>query len=163
MDTIIRDAGESDFGQLHELFAEENKFHSKLVPDYIQATHHVLTQEELQTFLTSQKYHLFVCEKELELLGAVLISFREEREDRWKKSRTIVYIEDLIVTASARRGGIGKQLIKAVHTWAVSRGIQSIELHVWEANTGTRQFYESVGFMSVQQRMSLPVQGDELA
>ena len=89
---------------------------------------------------------------------------REEREDRWKKSRTIGYIigyiKDLIVTASARRGGIGKRLLKAVHAWAVSRGIQTIELHVWEANTDTRQFYESIGFMSVQRMMSLSVQGD---
>ena len=66
------------------------------------------------------------------------------------------------MTASARRCGIGKQLIKAVEAWVVSQGIQTIELHVWEENKGTRQFYESIGFMSVQRRMSLSVQGKKI-
>ena len=162
MDTVIREAIESDFEQLQELFIEENKFHSKLVPDYIQTTNNVLTQEEFQTFLTNQNYQVIVCEKRHELLGAVLISLQEERENRWKRPRTTGFIEDLIVTASARRCGIGKQLIKAVEAWVVSQGIQTIELHVWEENKGTRQFYESIGFMSVQRRMSLSVQGEKI-
>ena len=157
MDTVIREAIESDFEQLKELFIEENKYHSKLVPDYIQTAHNVLTQEEFQSFLTNQNYQLFVCEKRHELLGAVLISLQEERENRWKRPRTTGFIEDLIVTVSARRCGIGTQLIKAAEAWVVSQGIQTIELHVWEENTGTRQFYESIGFLSVQRRMSLSV------
>ena len=56
MDTVIREAIESDFEQLQKLFIEENKFHSELVPDYIQTIHNVLTIEELQTFLTDQNY-----------------------------------------------------------------------------------------------------------
>jgi len=82
MDTEIREAIESDFEQLQELFVEENKFHSKLVPDYIQSTHNVLTQEEFQKFLINQNYHIIVCEKRHELLGAVLVSLQEERENR---------------------------------------------------------------------------------
>ena len=150
---IIREALNSDFKQLCKLFLEENRFHAELVPEYIQTTSEVLTQEELQTFIASSTGCLFVCEHERKLLGAVIVSLKEERENRWKKARLVGYIEDLVVTSTACGRGIGKRLLDEARKWVLSHGVQTIELHVWERNVGARSFYASLGLKDVQRRM----------
>ncbi|MFN2108647.1 MAG: GNAT family N-acetyltransferase [Anaerolineae bacterium] len=153
MNIQIREAGIADFERLSALFVEENRFHAQLVPAYIQVTSPVLTREELQAFLDSRTHQLYVCEDGDTLLGAVIVSLKDTAQDRWNRPRLCGYIEDLIVTATARGHGVGRQLMQATRRWVASQGVQTIELHVWEANTGARRFYESLGLHSVQQRM----------
>ncbi|MGC9394598.1 MAG: GNAT family N-acetyltransferase [Anaerolineae bacterium] len=154
MNRRIREAGMADFDRLRALFVEENEFHAQLVPAYIQVTPHVLTREELQAFLDSRTHRLFVCEDGDTLLGAVIVSLKDTAEDRWNKPRRCGYIADLIVTTTAQGHGIGRQLMQAARRWVVSQGVQTIELHVWEANAGAYRFYESLGLRSVQCRMT---------
>lgn len=150
----IREAGIADFDRLCALFAEENRFHAQLVPAYIQMTSQVLTREELQASLDRRTHQLYVCEDGDALLGAVIVSLRDTVEDRWNKSHLYGYIEDLIVTATARGRGVGRRLMQAARCWVTSQGVQTIELHVWEANTGACRFYESLGLRSVQRRLT---------
>ena len=109
MKVKIREASLVDYEDLCMLFAEENQFHARLVPQYIQTTPNLLTREELEGFLTD--------------------SFSNQGR------------------------GMGKRLMEAARHWVVSQGIQSIELHVWDVNTGARHFYESLGLTSVRRRM----------
>jgi ribosomal protein S18 acetylase RimI-like enzyme len=153
MNTQIREACSSDFEVLCTLFAEENRFHASLVPAYIKIAAPVLTQEELGEFLSCRTSRLFVCQKDDALLGAILVSLRDGPKERWRQPRRTGYIEDLTVTAAAQGQGIGKQLMQAAHDRVLLQGIQIIELHVWEANTGARHFYEALGLHSVQRRM----------
>jgi ribosomal protein S18 acetylase RimI-like enzyme len=150
----VREARGADFERLSALFAEENRFHAQLVPAYVQVTSPVLTREELRAFLDSPTDRLFVCEDGVDLLGAVIVSLQNSPEDRWNKSRLCGYIEDLIVTATARGRGVGRQLMQAARRWVMAQGVQTIELHVWETNTGARHFYESLGLLTVQCRMT---------
>ncbi len=150
----VREARAADFERLSALFSEENEFHAQLVPAYIQTTPHVLTREELQMFLDSRTLRLFVCEEGDALLDAVIVALQETAGERWNKPRFCGYIEDLIVTATARGRGVGRQLMQAARRWVVSQGVQTIELHVWEANVGACHFYESLGLQTVQRRMT---------
>lgn len=150
----VRAARAADFDGLVALFSEENELHVRLVPAYIQATAQVLTRKELQTFLDSRTCRLFVCEEGDTLLGVIIVSLQETAGLRWNRPRLYGYIEDLIVTASARERGVGRQLMQAAQRWVASQGVQTIELHVWEVNTGARRFYESLGLQTVQRRMT---------
>ncbi|MBN1660793.1 MAG: GNAT family N-acetyltransferase [Anaerolineae bacterium] len=153
MNVKVREADESDFESLCTLFAEENRFHASLVPEYIKTTPQVLTQEELRDFLTSNTKRLFICENESALLGAIIVSLKDESENRWNQSRRTGYIDDLIVTKTARGRGVGRQLMEIARDWVLSQGVQVIELHVWEANVVACRFYESLGLKSIQRRM----------
>lgn len=153
MNGQVREANASDFAALCTLFAEENRFHAALVPEYIKTTPQILTQEEWRDFLTSSTTRVFVCAHEAALLGAIIVAVKDEPENRWQQSRRTGYIEELIVTQTARGRGIGKQLMEIARDWVLSQGVQVMELHVWEANTGAWRFYESLGLKSVQRRM----------
>ena len=150
----IRSAKLSDYDSLCRLFEEENRFHVQLVPAYVRATTDVLTREELQAFLESQTQHLVVCAGATDLIGVILISLQDQREDRWKPARRIGYIEELTVAADARGQGIGKLLMQAAREWVLSKGVQTIELHVWEANVPAQRFYERLGLRNVRRRMT---------
>jgi GNAT superfamily N-acetyltransferase len=50
------------------------------------------------------------------------------------------------VAPEARRGGVGKELIESVATWARGWGGTRIVLWVFGANEGALRFYERLGF-----------------
>lgn len=58
----------------------------------------------------------------------------------------------LAVTASARRQGIGQQLLEVVITAARSARIKQILLHVAVANTTAQKLYQRLGFTTIGQR-----------
>lgn len=154
MNILVRDARDSDFKQLVALFSEENRFHAKLVPDYIQITDDLLTKTELHEFITSEDTHIFVCETESQVVGAVIVGICKRKEDRWNKSLETAYIGDLIVSVHARRMGVGKRLMTEAMAWARTKNLDSVELHVWQSNSKAIRFYESLGFTTIQHRMT---------
>jgi ribosomal protein S18 acetylase RimI-like enzyme len=57
-------------------------------------------------------------------------------------------LEDLFVEESARRSGLGEQLVVAAIERAGERGCYRVELDVNEANTAAVALYEKLGFTS---------------
>jgi ribosomal protein S18 acetylase RimI-like enzyme len=57
-------------------------------------------------------------------------------------------LEDLFVEESARRSGLGEQLVVAAIERAASRGCARVELDVNETNTAAVALYEKLGFTS---------------
>ena len=56
------------------------------------------------------------------------------------------WLEDLFVDSSARRVGLGRELVKASIDRAAERGCRRIELDVSEANASALALYEELGF-----------------
>jgi ribosomal protein S18 acetylase RimI-like enzyme len=56
------------------------------------------------------------------------------------------WLEDLFVSAAARRSGLGRALVEAAIAQATARDARRIELDTKEANAPARALYESLGF-----------------
>jgi ribosomal protein S18 acetylase RimI-like enzyme len=56
------------------------------------------------------------------------------------------WLEDLYVTESGRRRGVGRALVETALERASARGARRIELDTSEANAAARALYESLGF-----------------
>ena len=61
----------------------------------------------------------------------------------WKGK--ILYLDDIVVTQSQRRSGIGKQLIHNVLEKAHQQGVNQIRWQVLEWNTPAIEFYKKIG------------------
>ena len=61
------------------------------------------------------------------------------------------YLDELIVTAAARRSGCGRALVQAASSWARLRGARQLLLTVWEGNRAATRFYAALGFARVSQ------------
>lgn len=57
-----------------------------------------------------------------------------------------VEITGLVVDASARRSGIGSDLVAAIESWALENGLQEVFLRTNIVRTESHPFYERLGF-----------------
>ena len=57
-----------------------------------------------------------------------------------------VYVQDIMVTASARRTGVGRALMDQIRRFMAERGIRRIDLQVLVGNDAALAFYRSQGF-----------------
>lgn len=150
---IIRNAKETDLMDLQVLFREENKFHSMLIPEYVRETEDVLRRQELTELIEDDNTILLVAESNSNVVGAIILSIKQISGPRWKYSYESGFIEDIIVSRNYQKKGVGKLLVKNSEKWLISKGAKSLELHVWESNKNARQFYEHMGFESIQRKM----------
>src|SRR5271170_7846861 len=56
-------------------------------------------------------------------------------------------LESIVVAENARRKGIGKDLLRAVSTWALAHGAWRMELEVRAGNENAIRFYERAGLL----------------
>jgi ribosomal-protein-alanine N-acetyltransferase len=61
-------------------------------------------------------------------------------------------LENIVVAPSARRRGIGKQLMEALLTQATQANSRAVFLEVRESNTTARRLYESMGLAETGRR-----------
>jgi ribosomal protein S18 acetylase RimI-like enzyme len=69
----------------------------------------------------------------------------------------LLNIHDLVVHASARRRGVGRQLIARLEEIARQRGCCKLTLEVLSENRAARSVYEAVGFASYELHPALGV------
>jgi ribosomal protein S18 acetylase RimI-like enzyme len=66
------------------------------------------------------------------------------------------WLEALWVDPSARRAGLGSELIEAVAAWSRDRGAARLELSVTACNGPARALYTRAGFLETGRRRPLP-------
>ena len=101
-----------------------------------------LTTLELQRdgFDDSPAFRCIVAERDSSILGLALLY---ERYSTWKGST--LYLEDLIVTESARGQGIGKALLYECIAMTKRGGYKRLEWQVLDWNEPAIEFYKKMG------------------
>ena len=101
-----------------------------------------ITEETLLTygFGENQMFKFFVAESDDEIIGIALFY---ERFSTWKGPT--IHLEDLIVTQSKRKLGIGKALYGKVLQYAYTNNYKRVAWEVLDWNTNAIEFYENSG------------------
>ncbi len=79
------------------------------------------------------------------VIGFVSIAIIDERSPFFRPMR-YARIGTLGVDAARRGQGIGRALMQAAETWALSRGAEELHLNVWAFNQRARAFYDELGY-----------------
>ena len=58
------------------------------------------------------------------------------------------------MAASARRRGIGTALMERAEAWALERGVDVVELTVYDFNTAARALYDKLGYETRHQQLA---------
>lgn len=88
------------------------------------------------------------------VLGFVEARIYDTPSDPSLARRVRLYVEALVVAPAARRCGVGRRLVMAVHEWGARRGAEQVVLTVWEGNAAAEGFYRSLGFARVSQLLA---------
>ncbi|WHE06010.1 GNAT family N-acetyltransferase [Thermoanaerobacterium thermosaccharolyticum] len=67
------------------------------------------------------------------------------------------YIDDLCVSSTHRRKGVGRMLFKYIVDYAKKLGTDTLELTVWEFNSDAIKFYDGLGMTTRNRRMELKI------
>lgn len=121
--------------QVHALIVELAVFEQE--PDAVEVT---VADLERDGFGQEKLFHCFVAETSEGIAGMAMVY---PRYSTWKGP--VIHLEDLIVTESARGGGLGAALFEEVIRYGERLGVKRICWEVLDWNEPAIKFYESRG------------------
>lgn len=153
MPIIIRAAKATDVKHIFRLICE--------LAEYEKAPEEVVTSESIllrDGFGEHPLFHCFVAEKSNgEIAGMALYYIKYST---WKGP--CIFLEDIVVSQTERRGGIGKMLFDAVVKEAVNRGSLRMEWQVLDWNEPAIRFYEKYQPEILKEWLNYRMSGDQL-
>jgi diamine N-acetyltransferase len=150
----IREATANDIPGLAALQVEINDLHVAALPHiFRRVVADAQTEAFLWPFVEDEGTHLFVAEEAGQLAGYVALRLADAPETPIHVPRRWVSLDTVVVAQAFRRRGIGAMLVEHVHAWANDRGVDYVDLTVFEFNDAARAFYEQLGYVTVSRRM----------
>ncbi len=156
----IRRAAEADLDQALALFHEFHEFHVRGVPDRLRVPHpydDAAARETLLGILHNTDAALFVAKEDERLLGLAEVYLRRDTPHPAAIEYVYGYLQSLIVTASIRRRGLGRQLVAAAEQWSREHGASEMRLACWEFAEGPLPFYEALGYRTMKRTLVHPL------
>jgi GNAT superfamily N-acetyltransferase len=152
----VRRANEADLGQVLALFHEFHEFHVRGVPDRLRIPHpydDAAARDTLHGILHNVDAALIVAEEHRRLVGLAEVYLRHDTPHPAAIEYTYGYLQSLIVTASLRRSGLGRQLVAAAEQWSHEHGATEMRLACWEFADGPLPFYEALGYRTMKRTL----------
>jgi len=159
MPITVRLAKKQDHPAVERLLRQIAQLHADLRPDVFRPASCKYDKKRYYGLLRHRNTPVLIAQNERgEVLGyAMLLMKTIGRKHPVFRPRRILYIDDLCVDEAARGQGIGTALMGAVRELARERGLERIELNVWERNEGAMRFYEQMGFQTQRRGLETEV------
>jgi ribosomal protein S18 acetylase RimI-like enzyme len=153
-DINIRAASLRDLDGVYQVFLLSDTLHRQVHPEIFQQTlEPETTKEYLISAIKSKDAALFIAEHRDEIVGGILAWVCHTPNNPVFVPRKYLNIENLIVAQGFRRQGIGKALMEHIQHWSEERGIEQIQLTVWDFNQAAREFYKNLGYLTLHCQM----------
>jgi GNAT superfamily N-acetyltransferase len=152
MTVLVRRAVPADGPRIIELDRELARFEELPPPDESEAA------RLLAWIFETHRLEAFVAELDGKIEGIALFyeglgSFR---------AKPFLYLEDLVVSESARGRGVGEALMAALAREVVARGALRLDWAVLDWNTRAMRFYERLGAHRPTTWIRYSIEGEEL-
>lgn len=148
---MVRKATENDISAISELYREQFREMSKLIPDFIKEGDQSI--EFLEKSISNNESDILVYENDGIIVGFILLQAKVRPDFDFMLPGKFCYIMDIIVTEKERNKGFGTALMNSAKDWAKDRDCSFINLDVLANNHGAIALYEKLGFMPKAQEM----------
>jgi GNAT superfamily N-acetyltransferase len=160
MTIAVRVATLLDYEALCDLLEEVDRAHRDALPDLFQATAGPARDfTYIRALITDRDYGVFVAELEnagdrnAVLVGCLVIIARASPDIPILVPMRYAMVDTLVVKHACRGSGVGHQLMQHAEGWVREKGLDRIELNVFEFNQDARIFYERLGYTTLSRRM----------
>ena len=148
---MIRKATMSDIPTISELYREQFREMSKLIPDFIKEGDQ--SKEFIENTITNKESDILVYENNGIAVGFILLQAKTRPDFPFMLPGKYCYIMDIIVTESHRGKGFGTNLMKSAKNWAKEHDCIFINLDVLVNNPDAIKLYSKLGFIPKAQEM----------
>jgi ribosomal protein S18 acetylase RimI-like enzyme len=150
----IRTASPSDLDGVYQVFLLSDNLHRQAHPEIFQQTHEPeSTKEYLINAIKSEDAAVLIAEHHGEIIGGILAWVRQTPNNPVFVPRTYLNIDNLVVAQEFRRQGVGSALMEHIQHWSEERGIEQIQLNVWDFNKAAHEFYKNLGYLTLHCQM----------
>ena len=146
-DVMIRNAKKDDIKAICFLSNEVNAEHSEAMPDTFAKI--ALSDRDADywlAYLARDDAHILLIEFEGSIKGMAAVSIPTGLKPSFLVDKRVCNLSTIVVARSARRQGLGKQLILAVERYAHENDASEVLLEVMQFNQLAIAFYRSVGY-----------------
>ncbi len=131
-----------------------HEHHVAAVPDVFSRVELAVPEETYAALLADADCDVFLAERGGAIAGYAVL-FHRRAAYNFLVPRTFAFIDNLGVTETHRRAGVGRRLFAACAAAAKARGAIQLELECWEANREAVQFYAEMGMRLKRRRLAL--------
>jgi ribosomal protein S18 acetylase RimI-like enzyme len=154
MELTIREATAADYAAIGDIFAEADDLHRQHLPHIFQKPPGPAREQEyILGLLADESVGLFLAQLGGQVVGLVCVLARAAPAVPMFVPRRYANVDSLVVQQGFRRRGIGRALMERVQAWAQDKGLDHIELHVWDFNQEAIAFYQQLGYENLSRRM----------
>jgi ribosomal protein S18 acetylase RimI-like enzyme len=151
---LIRQATMDDYAGLCAIFREVDALHVEAQPQVFRDPGDAARPRAyIASIVNDENACLWVAEHEGQIVGLLKIAIQKTRDIPILVPRCYAEIDTLAVAKQYHRRGIGRTLMEAAERWASERGVDQIELSVWEFNEQARAFYAALGYRTASRKM----------
>jgi diamine N-acetyltransferase len=158
---VVREANSGDAATIARLNDVVQALHYEAFPDRFNEPGGALVEPAFLRMLkplgaSQPETKAWVCvDQHDEAIGYVLAVLRERPANPFTKAARWIELDQICVLDEARGLGAGRLLATSVVDWARDRGVELLELSVWDFNAGARAFFDSLGFTPLWRRQAL--------
>lgn len=145
----IRNAVESDYFAINELYFETYSSYHKNIPEsYHKTPKTVLPKGTFLNMIDDNDSLIIVAEIEKKVIGMLYANIEIYNGDEVTTSYRRVSISEIAVTANHIGRGVGAKLMNHAEEWAKRKNIKELTVLVYSFNKKAIGFYEKNGFES---------------
>jgi len=158
-DLIIRPAAPDDYEGICDVLEEVDALHREVLPHIFRKPDRAVRGREAIPVMGEPKMSLFVAEAAGSVVGVLRVRICESPPGPLMVPRCYATIDDLVVREGWRRRGVGRALMTWAEEWAREKGLEAIELGVWEFNADAICFYQQLGYTTLSRKLGKPLAG----
>ena len=151
----VRRAEPADAKAFVELHAEVQQLHVAARPDQFKTADAPALEARFRELLSSPDAKIWVAELDGVVVGYAVAIHQRRPAFTAMPAREWCDIDQIVVTATARRRGVGTALLQAAVDDAHACGLPDIELNSWAFNQDAHRAFEAFGFAPKSIRFEL--------
>lgn len=152
---MVRLAKQDELERVNEIRKMVNDVHVNGRPDIYKAGFNDELKNYIYEIWNNENKDILVAERDGIICGFACVQYVNKPENPVMNARKFYDIDEFGVDVKFRRQGVATEMIKFIREDAKQRGMDRIELSVWEFNEGALAFYEAVGFKTYRRYMEL--------
>ena len=153
---VIREADKVDKQAVNELRRQLKLLHAAGRPDFFTNDFTGEAANYVDVLFMQENVDILVAEDSGSIMGFACVEYIDRPATPYRVAFKYCHIMEFGVDERYRRQGIGKALFEGIKMRARKKGMERIELGVWEFNEDAIRFYESIGFKSYKRQMEYP-------